>query len=376
MKAADAIDPAFAREHPLRAADPDQAEAMVAEVMAARAAGDSVGGALELVITGAPAGLGDPVFGKLDARLGGAMFSIGAVKGVEIGDGFAVAARRGSANNDQMDADGFLSATTAGASWGHQQRHALVLRLAIKPTPSISQTQRTQNLAGEAVEISIHGPPRPLPLRAHRAGGRGHGRPGAGRRLAHAKGPGKERDMKILLLNGPNLNMLGRRESEHYGSLTLDEINRRMGELAQVLGLELGLAQSNHEGELVDILQGAAPEYDGVVAQRRGLHPYQRSHSRCGALLRGAGGGGASKPTRPHGKSFGTSRTSPEPARDRWPVSVGAPTPWPCIGSPCCKAMNNRALGGAAFFLPLTSLARGRLPWHNPTRSKEDRQGT
>ncbi|MCF8042123.1 MAG: type II 3-dehydroquinate dehydratase [Desulfarculaceae bacterium] len=76
--------------------------------------------------------------------------------------------------------------------------------------------------------------------------------------------------MKILLLNGPNLNMLGRRESEHYGSLTLDEINRRMGELAQVLGLELGLAQSNHEGELVDILQGAAPEYDGVALNAGG----------------------------------------------------------------------------------------------------------
>ncbi|MBU1154841.1 MAG: type II 3-dehydroquinate dehydratase [Proteobacteria bacterium] len=76
--------------------------------------------------------------------------------------------------------------------------------------------------------------------------------------------------MKILLLNGPNLNMLGRRESEHYGSLTLDEINRRMGELAQVLGLELGFAQSNHEGELVDILQQAAPEYAGVALNAGG----------------------------------------------------------------------------------------------------------
>ncbi|MFH2125612.1 MAG: chorismate synthase [Pseudomonadota bacterium] len=151
------IDPAFAREHPLRAADPEMAQAMVDQVMAARAAGDSVGGVLEMVINGAPAGLGDPVFGKLDARLGGAMFSIGAVKGVEIGDGFAVAARRGSANNDQMDADGFLSNHAGGVLGGITNGMPLVLRLAIKTTPSISQPPRTQNLAGEGVEINITG---------------------------------------------------------------------------------------------------------------------------------------------------------------------------------------------------------------------------
>ena len=152
-----AIDPDFAREHPLRAADPATAQAMVDEVMAARSAGDSVGGVLELVIDGVPAGLGDPVFGKLDARLGGAMFSIGAVKGLEIGDGFAVAARRGSANNDQMDARGFLSNHAGGILGGISNGMPLVLRLAIKPTPSIAQAQRTQNLEGQAVEISIGG---------------------------------------------------------------------------------------------------------------------------------------------------------------------------------------------------------------------------
>ncbi|MCB2192226.1 MAG: type II 3-dehydroquinate dehydratase [Deltaproteobacteria bacterium] len=76
--------------------------------------------------------------------------------------------------------------------------------------------------------------------------------------------------MKILVLNGPNLNMLGRRESEHYGSLTLKEINQRLGEMASGLGLELGFAQSNHEGELVDILQQAAPEYAGVMLNAGG----------------------------------------------------------------------------------------------------------
>ncbi|MCB2227621.1 MAG: chorismate synthase [Desulfarculaceae bacterium] len=154
---AEAIDLAFARGHLLRAADPSQAEAMVAEIQAARAAGDSVGGVVELVARGVPAGLGDPVFDKLDARLGGAMLSIGGVKGVEIGDGFAVASRRGSANNDQMDADGFLSNHAGGILGGISNAMPIVLRLAIKPTPSIGRPQRTQSLSGEAVEIETHG---------------------------------------------------------------------------------------------------------------------------------------------------------------------------------------------------------------------------
>jgi chorismate synthase len=154
---ATALDLAFAREHPLRAADPAVAEAMVAEVQAARAAGDSVGGVVELMVSGAPAGLGDPVLDKLDGRLGGAMLSIGGVKGVEVGDGFAVASRRGSANNDQMDAGGFLSNHCGGILGGISNGEPIVLRLAVKPTPSISRPQSTQNLAGEAVTMEIKG---------------------------------------------------------------------------------------------------------------------------------------------------------------------------------------------------------------------------
>ena len=75
------------------------------EILAAKAAGDSVGGIAEIVATGCPTGLGDPVFGKLDAAIAGAMMGIGAVKGVEIGDGFLVAGKFGSENNDQMTAD-------------------------------------------------------------------------------------------------------------------------------------------------------------------------------------------------------------------------------------------------------------------------------
>ncbi|HPD76609.1 MAG TPA: chorismate synthase, partial [Methanoregulaceae archaeon] len=75
------------------------------EILAAKEAGDSVGGIAEVVARGCPPGLGDPVFGKLDAAIAGAMMGIGAVKGVEIGDGFAVAQRFGSGNNDPMTAD-------------------------------------------------------------------------------------------------------------------------------------------------------------------------------------------------------------------------------------------------------------------------------
>jgi len=71
--------------------------------------------------------------------------------------------------------------------------------------------------------------------------------------------------MKILVLNGPNLNMLGRREAEHYGNLTLDEINQRLEQVGRELGLELAFVQSNHEGELVTALQQAGGEFVGVV---------------------------------------------------------------------------------------------------------------
>ena len=150
-------DPNFAEEHPLRCADPNMAQAMEAEVDAARAERDSVGGLMELVARGVPAGLGDPVFNKLDAMLGGAMFSIGGVKGVEIGAGFSAAGRRGSENNDPMGPEGFASNHAGGILAGISSGQEIVMRLAVKPTPSISRPQKTTNLAGEPVDIEIKG---------------------------------------------------------------------------------------------------------------------------------------------------------------------------------------------------------------------------
>ncbi len=122
---------------------------------------DSAGGVVECMITGVPAGIGEPVFDKLDANLAKAIFSIGAVKGFEIGDGFATAASTGRSNNDGLEAkDGraaFLSNHAGGILGGISNGAPIVFRAAIKPTPSISATQQTVNTSGDPVEISIRG---------------------------------------------------------------------------------------------------------------------------------------------------------------------------------------------------------------------------
>jgi len=127
------------------------------EILAAKEAGDSVGGIAEIVATGCPAGLGDPVFGKLDAAIAGAMMGIGAVKGVEIGDGFAVAGTFGSHTNDPMTRDGFSSNHAGGILGGISSGQDIVVRIAVKPTPSIAKTQKTRDTRGNVVDISVGG---------------------------------------------------------------------------------------------------------------------------------------------------------------------------------------------------------------------------
>lgn len=123
---------------------------------------DSAGGVVECVIHGVPAGVGEPVFDKLDARLAAAVMSIGAVKGFEIGDGFAAARACGSQNNDafRVDESGNVVKETnhsGGILGGMSDGSDILLRAAFKPTPSIAKEQRTINRDGENVEISIHG---------------------------------------------------------------------------------------------------------------------------------------------------------------------------------------------------------------------------
>lgn len=136
----------------------DQAAKYLEELIANK---DSSGALVECVITGVPAGIGEPVFDKLDARLAGAIMSIGAVKGVEIGDGFDVVSKKGSENNDQFYFEnGKLYKKTnhaGGILGGMSDGSDIILRAAFKPTPSIYQKQSTVNCDMENLDIEIVG---------------------------------------------------------------------------------------------------------------------------------------------------------------------------------------------------------------------------
>lgn len=127
----------------------------------AKEATDSVGGCMECIVEGLPAGIGDPVFEKLDANLAKAIMSIGAVKAVEIGDGCAVSSRMGSENNDsfRMEKGVPTKATNhaGGILGGISDGDTVIIRAHVKPTPSIFRTQQTVNKSGEEIDINIKG---------------------------------------------------------------------------------------------------------------------------------------------------------------------------------------------------------------------------
>lgn len=122
---------------------------------------DSAGGVIECRIKGVPAGIGNPVFEKLDAVLAQAVMSVGAVKAVEIGDGLQVSSMNGSADNDGFCArDGRIEKTSnhaGGIMGGISDGSEIILRAAVKPTPSISRPQDTATQEGENISLEIHG---------------------------------------------------------------------------------------------------------------------------------------------------------------------------------------------------------------------------
>ena len=116
-----------------------------------------MGGTIECVIENVPSGWGEVVFDKLDAVLAHAMLSLGAIKGIEFGDGFAAAEALGSTNNDSPTVDGWASNHAGGILGGMSNGNNIVFRIAVKPTPSIAQKQSTIDKSGNAVECEIHG---------------------------------------------------------------------------------------------------------------------------------------------------------------------------------------------------------------------------
>ena len=133
----------------------------IGDVEEARKEGDTVGGIVECNIVGVPAGLGEPMFGKFSAELAHAMFSLPAVKGFEVGDGFALAKMKGSEANDTfINKDGEITTLTnhsGGIQGGITNGNDVVFRVAFKPIPSISRPQQTMTRAGEPCEIAIEG---------------------------------------------------------------------------------------------------------------------------------------------------------------------------------------------------------------------------
>ncbi len=151
-----ACDLATIYDNPYCCPDPAAAARMETRIAEVRAQGDTVGGIVEIRAV-CPAGLGEPVFDKLDAALAQALMSIGAVKGVEIGAGFSAAGMLGSENNDPIGAAGFLTNHAGGILAGISNGEEIRMRVAVKPIPSIAKEQRTVNLASEEVTIRVGG---------------------------------------------------------------------------------------------------------------------------------------------------------------------------------------------------------------------------
>lgn len=136
----------------------EKAALLLQETMANK---DSIGSSVECIIKGAPVGIGEPVFDKLDAKLAHAIMSIGACKAVEIGDGTAVATANGTTNNDAfaMDGDTVIKKTnhSGGTLGGMSDGSDILVRASFKPTPSIFSKQETINKDHEEIEMEIHG---------------------------------------------------------------------------------------------------------------------------------------------------------------------------------------------------------------------------
>lgn len=154
---AEATDPFGAQERPFFAPNDAVTSQWEERVRAVKSDGDTLGGVVEIIARGVPAGLGEPVFDKLDARLAYALMSVGAVKAVEIGSGTSASTSLGSENNDAITADGFASNNAGGILGGVSSGQDIVVRAHVKPIPSIAKEQRTVTSEGAETSIRIGG---------------------------------------------------------------------------------------------------------------------------------------------------------------------------------------------------------------------------
>lgn len=144
-------------QNPFFCPDPALVPQLEQLIDALRRQGDSIGARITVVASGMPTGLGEPVFDRLDADIAHAMMSINAVKGVEIGAGFACVSQKGSAHRDEMSPNGFTSNNAGGILGGISSGQDLVVSIALKPTSSITTPGQTVNSAGEPAEVITKG---------------------------------------------------------------------------------------------------------------------------------------------------------------------------------------------------------------------------
>jgi chorismate synthase len=153
----DPVDLDTVDDNPFFCPDPARVPELEAYMDKLRKSGDSIGARVSVIATGVPPGLGEPVFDKLDADIAHAMMGINAVKGVEIGDGFAVVEQKGTEHRDEIMPDGFLSNHAGGTLGGISSGQAIRVSMAIKPTSSLRLPGRTVNVRGEAAEVVTTG---------------------------------------------------------------------------------------------------------------------------------------------------------------------------------------------------------------------------
>ncbi|MEI7430647.1 MAG: chorismate synthase [Betaproteobacteria bacterium] len=150
-------DAAQIAENPFFAPDAEIVPQLEAYMDELRKAGDSIGAKISVVATGLPPGWGEPVYDRLDADIAYAMMGINAVKGVEVGAGFASIEQKGSEHGDEMTPQGFLSNHAGGVLGGISTGQDILVQMAVKPTSSIRIPRQSVNLAGEAQTVETHG---------------------------------------------------------------------------------------------------------------------------------------------------------------------------------------------------------------------------